>query len=400
MAYRVELASTARAICKMTECKKEKVKIGKNELRYDILEGELEMLDGYDELPTDCQEKVKRALENGHVDDEDWKGDVEQNRPGMKGFRSPAAKKKKAEEQEVMSIFFSSCSIGVHFTCKLVAPLIQVLSKFQVGSLIGWFPSPNTPIYSYPSEDSQMVAQSMFARRLTILTLSLQQSDAQEGDQSPSKPLPKKRGRPKKEMSEEDGIEEPAQKKTKVTAKKGKKIKNEEEVDEVDMNEAKDVSGKANAKKGKQTKENDPESVVAAKPKAKASAKKAKAVKEEPVLDESDVAPAVPPKKSAAGKKGKKTVKDDGPEDPSDEQARPVKAGTRSRKAKVENVEEPTPASEHDEPTVTSTKKPRATKNAANTKKPIVQKTRKSVDAEAPVAEAPKAKRGRKKADS
>ena len=41
---------------------------------HDVLEGDVEMFDGYEELPNDCQEKVKRALENGHVDDEDWKG--------------------------------------------------------------------------------------------------------------------------------------------------------------------------------------------------------------------------------------------------------------------------------------------------------------------------------------
>ncbi|KAL8694684.1 MAG: hypothetical protein Q9218_000695 [Villophora microphyllina] len=66
----------------------------------DKLEGEIEMLDGYEELPSDLQEKTKRALDNGHVDDEDWKGDLEQNRPGQKGFRSPAAKKKKKDGED------------------------------------------------------------------------------------------------------------------------------------------------------------------------------------------------------------------------------------------------------------------------------------------------------------
>ena len=32
------------------------------------------MVDGYDTLPADAQDKVKRALEQGHVDDDDWKG--------------------------------------------------------------------------------------------------------------------------------------------------------------------------------------------------------------------------------------------------------------------------------------------------------------------------------------
>jgi hypothetical protein len=32
------------------------------------------MVDGYDELPEEYQEKVEFALKNGHVPDEDWKG--------------------------------------------------------------------------------------------------------------------------------------------------------------------------------------------------------------------------------------------------------------------------------------------------------------------------------------
>lgn len=35
--------------------------------------GDTEMVDGYDELPAEFQEKVQFALENGHVPDEDWK---------------------------------------------------------------------------------------------------------------------------------------------------------------------------------------------------------------------------------------------------------------------------------------------------------------------------------------
>ena len=40
-------------------------------LKKDI-EGEPSQLDGYDELPEDLQEKVANALEQGHVDDDDW----------------------------------------------------------------------------------------------------------------------------------------------------------------------------------------------------------------------------------------------------------------------------------------------------------------------------------------
>ena len=38
------------------------------------IDNNLEYLDGYDELPEDQQEQVRRAMEQGHVGDEDWNG--------------------------------------------------------------------------------------------------------------------------------------------------------------------------------------------------------------------------------------------------------------------------------------------------------------------------------------
>ena len=38
----------------------------------DSIEGDPSQLDGYDELPEDVQEKLVRAIEQGHIDDEDW----------------------------------------------------------------------------------------------------------------------------------------------------------------------------------------------------------------------------------------------------------------------------------------------------------------------------------------
>lgn len=35
---------------------------------------DMELVDGYDILPDDLQEKVKRALDQEHVDDDDWNG--------------------------------------------------------------------------------------------------------------------------------------------------------------------------------------------------------------------------------------------------------------------------------------------------------------------------------------
>lgn len=61
----------------------------------------MEMMDGYDELPQEWQEKLEKAIEVGHVPDEDWKGDVEFNRSGKTGFRkkTPKSAKKKAVEE-------------------------------------------------------------------------------------------------------------------------------------------------------------------------------------------------------------------------------------------------------------------------------------------------------------
>ncbi|QMW31222.1 hypothetical protein G4B84_006603 [Aspergillus flavus NRRL3357] len=128
-----EQASTGRAGCQNKECKDEKVKIAKGELRLgtwvdteriqaffwrhwgcvtpriiaslnenlgDGDEKDYEQLDGFEDLTPENQEKVKKALEQGHVDDDEWKGDVEMNRPGKNGFRVRGSKKKAAAPEE------------------------------------------------------------------------------------------------------------------------------------------------------------------------------------------------------------------------------------------------------------------------------------------------------------
>ncbi|MCJ1432455.1 hypothetical protein MMC27_001811 [Xylographa pallens] len=121
MPFRLEYAPSGRAGCKATECKKQGIKIDKGELRHGTfleiqehqswawkhwgcvtpvqianlnkeIEGNLEYLDGYEDLNDDDKAKVRQALADGHVSDEDWRYDIEMNRPGKKGFRSPAYK--------------------------------------------------------------------------------------------------------------------------------------------------------------------------------------------------------------------------------------------------------------------------------------------------------------------
>ncbi|KAL1989489.1 hypothetical protein VTN49DRAFT_6686 [Thermomyces lanuginosus] len=134
--YRLEEAPSGRAGCQNKECKDQKIKIQKGELRVgtwidterfqswswrhwgcttpkvikniqdalgepdDDGNYDVSMLDGFEELSQENQEKVKRALKQGHVDDEEWRGDVEMNRPGSTGFRKKASKKDKGKEEK------------------------------------------------------------------------------------------------------------------------------------------------------------------------------------------------------------------------------------------------------------------------------------------------------------
>ncbi|RDA91179.1 hypothetical protein CP533_4843 [Ophiocordyceps camponoti-saundersi (nom. inval.)] len=138
--YRVEVSPNNRAICKDTVCKANKEKILKGEIRFgtwveiqehgswawkhwgcvsgaqmvavqelcDKGDGsyDFDAIDGYDELNdhADLQEKIRRCVEQGHIDAQDFKGDLEKNRPGEKGIRltakQKASKEKKAADEE------------------------------------------------------------------------------------------------------------------------------------------------------------------------------------------------------------------------------------------------------------------------------------------------------------
>ncbi|KAK9245870.1 hypothetical protein V1506DRAFT_536873 [Lipomyces tetrasporus] len=132
MSYRIETAKQGRAGCKGPACKSEGVKIGKGELRLGVfvtigdnqswqwrhwscvtpqviqnikmkVESLPEGLDGYDEIDPDDQKRVAGALEEGHVADSEYKGDIETNRLGAKKQRKHKTKKESpddADEQE------------------------------------------------------------------------------------------------------------------------------------------------------------------------------------------------------------------------------------------------------------------------------------------------------------
>ncbi|CEJ56142.1 hypothetical protein PMG11_02363 [Penicillium brasilianum] len=137
MPYRIEASPNNRAGCSNKECKDQKIKITKGEIRVgtwvetenfqswswrhwgcttpailsNIAKGVFEkdkvtgdenfqLIDGWEDLPEVYQETVRNALIEGHVADDDWKGDPECNRPGKRGFRLAGKKKAAAQKAD------------------------------------------------------------------------------------------------------------------------------------------------------------------------------------------------------------------------------------------------------------------------------------------------------------
>ncbi|CAG8335690.1 unnamed protein product [Penicillium nalgiovense] len=127
-------SAQGRAGCKATDCLKDKVKITKGEFRVgtwvdgpgfqswswrhwgcftpkqivnvkkdlteDSEDPDFSRLDGFDEMSEELQDKIRKAVEVGHVEDEEWRGDVQCNRPGSVGMRVKASKAKAKESKD------------------------------------------------------------------------------------------------------------------------------------------------------------------------------------------------------------------------------------------------------------------------------------------------------------
>ncbi|RGP60551.1 putative uvsb pi-3 kinase [Fusarium longipes] len=132
----LEVSNNNRAGCKDSECKKKNEKITKGTLRFGSwvtindhgswswkhwgcvsgqqLENvreicqqsdgsfDCDMIDGYEELHEheELQEKVRRCVNQGFIDPEDFNGDPEKNKLGEKGIHLTATQKRKKEEAE------------------------------------------------------------------------------------------------------------------------------------------------------------------------------------------------------------------------------------------------------------------------------------------------------------
>ncbi|RMZ76455.1 hypothetical protein DV737_g4812, partial [Chaetothyriales sp. CBS 132003] len=54
---------------------------------------DMDALDGWDEVDHESRTKIRQALKDGHIPDEDWRGDPELNRPGKRGINKSTPKK-------------------------------------------------------------------------------------------------------------------------------------------------------------------------------------------------------------------------------------------------------------------------------------------------------------------
>ncbi|KAM3066546.1 hypothetical protein ACMFMG_002261 [Clarireedia jacksonii] len=354
MSYRVERAVTGRATCNNKECKDAGVKIEKDELRLGTwvevrdyaswhwrhwgcvtgkqlenlrlyLEGDdnhgsgeyrWDFLDGYDDSGKggldghpDLQEKVRRVVEQGFIDPEDWKGDPEMNRLGEKGTRTAESKRQLQADK--------SAEMGSNE--ELQASLEEAKEERDQFALEG---KQNT--MAARACDKKIVAyEKELKKRLKQADRERNVADKQEEKET------KKRGRAKKEEDiDEDEEVKPAKKKRATKAKK------EESEDEEEVIPAKTSRGRKTAVK-KEESENEEEVIP-----AKTSRDRKTAVKkEEP--EEVKVKPAAKSraKKPAVKKEESPNMMVDELQAEEEEEIKPVKK-SRGKKGAVKKEEE------------------------------------------------------------
>ncbi|KAL9598371.1 MAG: hypothetical protein Q9219_004533 [cf. Caloplaca sp. 3 TL-2023] len=300
------------------------------------------MLDGYEELPNDLQEKAKSALEHGHVADEDWKG-----------VRFPD----------------------------------YIITKLSVLNTSG------------PR------AESSREERIPFSGSEEAEEGVEEdnGDKTPSKPESKKRRRAKQEVFEDgqdDDIGEPIKKKTKAATRKGSTVKVESPSDGEVVSQPATTLSKAVAKTRKEAKGKKPELKEAVKSQSKSATTRTKTTEKGAATEKVEPAMAAPKKAKAAARKG--TFSGDGEgSDGWGVDIQPKKAEGRPRRGKAEAAGVQSLADHHTDQPSEASLKAKATKNAANTKKPIAKKANNQANEETalePTEQTTKGKKGRKKA--
>ncbi|KAL8873839.1 MAG: hypothetical protein Q9174_000745 [Haloplaca sp. 1 TL-2023] len=331
------------------------------------------MLDGYEQLPGDCQGKVQRALKQGHVDDDDWRGDAEMNRPGMKGFRSAATMKKRrakarakerakerAEEKKALLDAKNSGEEGTDRSADNVDDVADGVDK--------------------AAEDV-------------------------DGKDRRSKSASQKRGHAAEEDFVDEEVKKPSRKKTKATAEDLATAHGETKEKDIPEPEDGDPATrpkKAAANQGERLRAagKGNSAVNISKEESKASTKKPNKDVEETFTEDTDTSASKPIKASGNKGKGRRARND---EEAVAVDARQTRSSGRSRNTKVNYAGDEEPTSEPEEPSAKAAQKSQATKNTTKTKKTTSVKAKDvpgplEEDVETSAEEAPKAKKGNKKA--
>ncbi|CAI4211036.1 unnamed protein product [Parascedosporium putredinis] len=247
--YRVEISPSARALCQDTHCKRRvsRLQRGATWKHWGCVSGlqmqqvqelcdknedgnySFDFFDGYDDLNdhADVQAKIRRCVEQGHIDADDFKGDPDYNVPGKRGIRAPARRGKAQaatdDEDEAE----------------------KPKSKPKAASKKG-----------KRSRDEE--------------------DDEDEVDSKPSKPAKKaKKGtQPKAEVAGKDEEEAKPAKKAKT-----KRAKADSDAEEEDSKPSKNAKAAATAKKSRVAQGSEEDEVADTKPAKKTKAKKAAPVK-------------------------------------------------------------------------------------------------------------------------
>lgn len=268
MPYRVELAPNRRAGCLSAECKDAKIKFEKGEFRFGVwvtimehqnwqwkhwgcitpkiieninneTDHDASQIDGMEDVGEEWAAKFQKALDEGHVPDEDWKGDVEQNRPGAKGKRVTPKKKQASEDEEVRPLY-------VNVDCDLTI-----------------IPQENDDAAATPTKATSKKRKQ--AKKADT-------EDALDDEEAPAPKKAKAKAKPKKTAKQADDEEDDKPiKKTKAKPKKAAEQADDEEDDK--------PLKKAEAKKTAKTpttviESDDEEEVTKTAPKKKAASKK------------------------------------------------------------------------------------------------------------------------------
>ncbi|TLD07750.1 hypothetical protein PgNI_10759 [Pyricularia grisea] len=363
MSYRIELSPNNRANCSDTVCKAAADKCTKGTLRFgtwfvlpqsdhgswkwkhwgcvsgfqlcnvrDAVQEEegkfnWDLLDGYDELSDhpDLQAKIRRCVEQGHIDPEDFRGDPKFNVPGSKGIRGRAKVTKLKAEVE-----------GGDEEEEEQKPKAKAAAS-KKGAKGGRKKA--------GAKDDEEV----------------------EAEQETEAPKKKGRGRKKAEVDEEDEEAEPPKKKgraRKSNASVAAKEEPEEEEEEEPAKPAAKKGARASLGKSKDTPikgevESDEKPVKNGRGGRKSNASVV------PKEEESDSAPVAEPKQAAKRKRG--VAKQAEADEQDDEKPAPVKKA-RGRPRKSDTVVEPVNDDEASEVEEDSESKPEPAKRGRKPK--------------------------------